>query len=352
MENQKIFESNFFNVDFFSDTTTTSSKSSTYSLVKPSSPEIDTHIFLINVKTHQGSMAYQYLLNTYGPRPIASLLYKISPFLIDIMCSEYGNYFFQRLVTKLSLEQRLDVLRLISGNFIQICAHKSGTYSIQAVVSAIRTQKEEDMLRILLGRNLVFLFTNENGHHVIQKIIIDYPEERRTYINQCIFDNIDKICVNEYGSLCVIKFINFNMNLLLRVELIKAVNTKFHSLLTNKFGCNIILYMMKKFGNGYSGFVFYEIKQNLVYFSNSKTVSVPLVIKVLNYMNKVFRYNFINFVWEILKDEKSLIALMKSEVGVDIIMAILKNSTREQKDFFKKKNYSEHKFNKSVLLLI
>ena len=87
MENQKIFESNFFNVDFFSDTTT-SSKSSTYSLVKPSSPEIDTHIFLINVKTHQGSMAYQYLLNTYGPRPIASLLYKISPFLIDIMCSE------------------------------------------------------------------------------------------------------------------------------------------------------------------------------------------------------------------------------------------------------------------------
>ena len=195
----------------------------------------------------------------------------------------------------------------------------------------------------------MFLFTNENGHYVIQKIIIDYPEERRTYINQCIFDNIDKICVNEYGSLCVIKFINFNMNLLLRVEL---ANTKFHSLLTNKFGCNIILYMMEKFGNGYSGFAFYEIKQNLVYFSNSKTVSVPLVIKVLNYMNKVFRYNFINFVWEILKDEKSLIALMKSEGGVDIIMAILKNSTREQKDFFKKKNYSEHKFNKSVLLLI
>ena len=126
MENQKIFESNFFNVDFFSDTS--SSKSSTDSLTTPSSPEIDTHIFLINVKTHQGSMAYQYLLNTYGPRAIASLLYKMSPFLIDIMCSEYGNYFFQRLVTKLSLEQRLDVLRLISGNFIQICAHKSGTY--------------------------------------------------------------------------------------------------------------------------------------------------------------------------------------------------------------------------------
>ena len=230
MENQKIFESpqsNFFNVDFFSDTTTSSSQSSTDSLAKPSTPEIDTHIFLINVKTHQGSMAYQYLLNTYTPSDIASLFRQISPFLIDIMCSEYGNYFFQRLVAKIGLEQRLQVLKLISGNFIQICTHKSGTYSIQAMVSAIKTQKEEDMLRLLLGRNLVFLFTNENGHHVIQKISIDYPEERRTYINQCVFDYIDKICINEFGSLCVIKFINFNMNLLLRVELIKAINKNF-----------------------------------------------------------------------------------------------------------------------------
>ena len=112
--------------------------------------------------------------------------------------------------------------------------------------------------------------------------------------------------------------------------------------------------MMEKFGNGYSGFVFCEIKYNLISFSNSKKVSVPLVIKVINYMNKGFRYNFINFVWEILKDENTISALMKNEAGVDIIMTIIKNATREQKDFFKKKNLSElkHKFNKSVLLLI
>lgn len=94
MENLNCFESkynkqsNFFNVDFFSTSTESSSKSSSDSLTKPFIGEIDLHIFLINVKTHQGSMAYQYLLNTYGPRAIASLLYKISPFLIDIMCSE------------------------------------------------------------------------------------------------------------------------------------------------------------------------------------------------------------------------------------------------------------------------
>ena len=71
-------------------------------------------------------------------------------------------------------------------------------------------------------------------------------------------------------------------------------------------------------------------------------------------MIKCFRYNFINLVWDLLKDENTLLTLMKCEGGVDIIMTLLKNATREQKDFFKKKNLSElkHKFNKSVLLLI
>ena len=137
-------------------------------------------------------MTYQYLLNTYSPQEINTLLSQISPFLIDIMCSEYGNYFFQRLVHKLNLNQRLHVIGLIAKHFIPICANKSGTYSIQALISAIKTQQEEDILRLLIGRNLVFLFTNENAHHIIQKIIIDYPEEKGTYINQCIFDNIDK----------------------------------------------------------------------------------------------------------------------------------------------------------------
>ena len=73
-------------------------------------------------------------------------------------------------------------------------------------------------------------------------------------------------------------------------------------------------------------------------------------------MNKCFRYNFINLVWDLLKDENTLLTLMKCKRGVDIIMTLLKNATREQKDFFKKKNYTDlkHKLaeNKLILLLI
>ena len=72
-------------------------------------------------------------------------------------------------------------------------------------------------------QNLLLLFCNENGHHIIQKIIIDFPEHKREFLSDFIIDNIDKICMSEYGSLCMVKFIIMNSNLNLRLKMIKAL---------------------------------------------------------------------------------------------------------------------------------
>ena len=97
----------------------------------------------------------------------------------------------------ISLGNRFQPVIKVKNNFIQISANSSGTYSIQALISAISTEKEDKILRELIQHNLLLMFTNENAHHVIQKIIIEFSEERRKYINDCIFEKIDKICVNE-----------------------------------------------------------------------------------------------------------------------------------------------------------
>ena len=163
---------NFFNIDFFSHPKSNSADNiRTNSLSVFSSQmnleEIDMKDFLINVKTHQGSISYQYILNGLTPEEINSLLLKLCPYLVEIMCSHYGNYFIQKLFLKLNVNQRL----------------------------------------------LVFL-------------------------------------------------------------------------VSNRFGCNVILFMIEKYGVGYSGFIFNEIKQNLIYFSTNNINSVSLVIKVINYMSK------------------------------------------------------------------
>ena len=201
----------------------------------------------------------------------------------------------------------------------------------------------------------MFLFTHEYAHHVIQKIIIDFPEEKRNYINECIFENLDKICMNEYGALCVIKFIIVNINLLYRIELIKSINKHFVSLMSNRFGYNVILFMIEKYGVGYSGFIFNEIKQNLIYFSANNINSVSLVIKVINYMSKYDKFNFINLTWEIFKTDEILFTMLKFENGINILSSILK-LTDEQRNYFNVKTYnvlkehmSENRFIYSVI---
>lgn len=336
---------NYYNIDFFSFQNDEnqepkkeySPKSTDYQPKEnySFSLEMDIKLLLNSVKTHQGSITYQCLISSLLPNDIQSLLIKLCPYLIEIMCSNYGNYFFQKLLQKLNLNQRLLIFSIIHNHFIQICANKSGTYSIQALIDVITTPNEEKMLQALIENHLIFLFTNENAHHIIQKIIIDFPEEKREYLNNCLFQNLDKICINEYGTSCVVKFIILNTNLIYRIELIKAINKFFLFLLGNRFGCSIILFMIEKYGIGYSGFVFRELKNSLLFLSSNKKVAVSLVVKVLNTLSKYDKFNFLTMTWDLLKNENLLYTMMNFENGINILLAILKNSTQEQKNYLK-----------------
>lgn len=338
---------NFFNVDFFSlqneekeePKKELSPKSSDihHKEKKSFSLDMDIKQLLLSVKTHQGSISYQFLISSLSLNDIQKLLVKLCPYLIEIMCSNYGNYFFQKLLQRLNLKQRLLIFSIIQNHFIKICANKSGTYSIQALIDMIKTPKEEKMLQALIENRLVFLFTNANAHHIIQKIIIDFPEEKREYLNNCLFQNLDKICINQYGTSCVVKFIILNTNLICRIELIKAISKFFLFLLGNRYGCNIILFMIEKYGVGYSGFFLRELKNNLILLSSDKKLDISLVVKVINSLHKYDKFNFLALTWELLKNENLLYTMMNFENGMNILLAILKNSTQDQKNYLKLK---------------
>lgn len=159
---------NFFNIDFFSHPKPSSAdniRTSTLLSNQMNLEDIDMKDFLINVKTHQGSISYQHILNGLTPEEINTFLLKLCPYLIEIMCSHYGNYFIQKLFLKLSVNQRLLIFSIIKNNFIQLCANKSGTYSIQSLIDMIKTPKEEEILQSLLQNHLVFPSCNTENHY-------------------------------------------------------------------------------------------------------------------------------------------------------------------------------------------
>ena len=295
----------------------------------------DIHILIKQMKTYRGSMYLQYLLTLLDNSDVEQLLLRLSPHLTEVMCSHYGNYFIQKFFQKLNYHQRLFIFSIIQNNFLDICIDKSGTYSIQSLIDTIKTPFEEKIIENLLYKNLLLLFCNENSHHIIQKIIIDYPEYKRDFLNNFLLGNLNKICTNLYGSLCVIKFIIMNSNLYIRFQLIRAIQSMFFNLVLNRYGCSIIFFLLEKYGIEYCYFIIEFIKQNFEFLLNQPN-SIILIEKVLNYMYKYVNNEFNDIVWKIIKNEKILYILIEKDLCNRIFTFIIKTLNSEQKDLIKK----------------
>ena len=296
----------------------------------------DIQILIKQMKTYRGSMYLQYLLTLLNDSDIEKLLIRLSQYLIEVMCSHYGNYFIQKFFLRLNYQQRLYIINIIHNNFLDICIDKSGTYSIQALIDCIKTPFEEKIIENLLNKNLLLLFCNENAHHIIQKIIIDYPEYKREFLNNFLLVNLNKICTNLYGSLCVIKFIIMNSNLYIRFKLINAIQNMFFNLVLNRYGCTIIFFILEKYGIEYCYFVIDFIKNNFEFLMNQNN-SVILIEKVLNYIYKNVNNEYNNIVWLIIKNENLLYDLIEKELCNRILSFIVKTSNDEQKEMIRKK---------------
>ena len=295
----------------------------------------DIHILIKQMKTYRGSMYLQYLLTLLDNSDVEQLLLRLSPHLTEVMCSHYGNYFIQKFFQKLNYHQRLFIFSIIQNNFLDICIDKSGTYSIQSLIDTIKTPFEEKIIENLLYKNLLLLFCNENSHHIIQKIIIDYPEYKRDFLNNFLLGNLNKICTNLYGSLCVIKFIIMNSNLYIRFQLIRAIQSMFFNLVLNRYGCSIIFFLLEKYGIEYCYFIIEFIKQNFEFLLNQPN-SIILIEKVLNYMYKYVNNEFNDIVWKIIKNEKILYILIEKDLCNRIFTFIIKTLNSEQKELIKK----------------
>ena len=156
---------------------------------------------ILNLLTnYKGSIFLQNVLLIINKRELSILFTTICPHICNIMCLEYGNYFIQKLIKKLDVQQRLRIYPLIENNFLNIATDKRGTHAIQALMDTIQTPLEQFFLDKLLSKNMLLLFNNENGYHIIMKIILDKPENQRNNINLFLISNVDKIIVNSYGA--------------------------------------------------------------------------------------------------------------------------------------------------------
>ena len=290
------------------------------------------NILLNHLNSNKGSILAQKLLDEYDNKEIDIFFNIIIHYISGIMCLEYGNYFIQKLIKKLNFQQRLKIYQIIEPHFLEIATNKSGTHSIQSLIDCINTPIELLFLDKLLSKNMLLLFLDENGYHIMMKVILEIPEDKRNNLNLFLILNLDKIIINYNGSFCVNKFINKNKDLKLRALLIQNIQNNINNYITNKNSCKILFLILEKFGINYGLFIIKYIQNNLAILS-IHPISMNFILKTLNYLKNNSSFELGILIWSVYKNNILLQFLLSNENGIKLLKLMINLSDDEQKKY-------------------
>ena len=293
-------------------------------------------IILSFLTSFKGSIFLQNFLLMIDNVDIAILINTIFPYISKIMCLDYGNYFFQKLIKKLNIQQKLMIYQIIENNFLEIATDKSGTHSIQSLIEAIETPLENLYLRKLLDKNMLLLINNENGYHIIMKLLLEISENRRNNLNLFLLTNLDKIITCRYGAYCTSKFIINNSNLNLRLLLINNIKNNLKLFIFNKTSCAVIILAIKKFGINNFEFIIQEIQNNLPFLS-LHPISYSFVVKLLTYLKMNEYYKFSNLIWNVYRNDNLIKTLCFYQNGNKLLKKLIEYSNNTQKNYINAK---------------
>ena len=289
--------------------------------------------FLEDLKCYKGSILSQNLIDSIKDEKYLSIFFNIIiPHICKIMCLDYGNYFFQKLIRKLNIQQKLNIYQLIEPEFLSIATNKCGTHSIQSLIGVIQSQNELLALNKLITQNMLLLFTDDNAYHIMMKIILDFPEEKRNILNLYLVMNVEKIIINVNGAFCINKFIINNKNLKLRKILVDNLQNNIKKIVFNKFSCINLLLILQTFGVLWGNFIIKEIQENFVVLSEN-SVSNVFIIKVLKYLydNNIFVLKLL--IWSFLKNIVLINYLISNKNKKKLLELIIEYSDNDQKKY-------------------
>ena len=289
---------------------------------------------LNDLRSYKGSIVSQAFIDNIDDENDLALFFKnIIPHICNIMCLEYGNYFFQKLIKKLNFVQRFSIYQIIEPEFLVIATNKWGTHSIQSLIDTIHTQVELLALNKLISKNMLLLFTDDNGYHIMMKIILDFPEDKRNVLNLYLVMNVEKIIINCNGAFCVNKFITNNKNLNLRKLLVENLKNNLKKLIFNKYSCINLLLVLQTFGVEWGNFIFNEIQNNFVVLSENP-VSNVFISKVLDFLkNSQNIYVLKILIWSLYKNIVLMNYLLSNKSHRKLLNQLIEYSDNEQKNY-------------------
>jgi hypothetical protein len=179
------------------------------------------------------------------------------------------------------------------------------------------SNEEKVIIKKLTINNLDILCFDQNGSHIIEKIIIVFKEIEREYLNKYILENLIKLSTDINGSLVVKAFLINLKNEFIIKEVIIIFCDEANNLCFNQFGSDIIITFLDIFG--YQSIKIINILiSNIVNLSISK-YSSKVILFLLDYLEKKNFFKFLDCLKLIFIDENNFKEMIKNKFSSYVI---------------------------------
>ena len=165
--------------------------------------------------------------------------------LQKIMNNVYGNYFFQQLIKNKDKSFIELIITYIAEDLIEISKDFQGTFCIQALLDEISSFEEEQKILNSIKDYEMEMAFNKNATHVLQKIVLLFPDKHRLHLNEIILNNFIALSLDSNG-ICLIKiFMKTNTLISNKKRINDKVTNNFIILAENPYGNYGVQYLME-----------------------------------------------------------------------------------------------------------
>ena len=226
--------------------------------------------FEIQKKLEKSSIEYKVLLvNILGKQGLSKIMNNI-----------YGNYFFQQLIKNKDKSFIELIISYISENLTEISKDFQGTFCIQALLDEISTFEDEQKILNSIKDSEMEMAFNKNATHVLQKIVLLFPDKHRLYLNEIILNNFIALCLDSNG-ICLIKiFIKTNTLVNNKKRINDKVTNNFIILAESPFGNYGVQYLMALLSTNLPNLLFIKLIKNL--FSKHNFLKIFSLFSLVN----------------------------------------------------------------------
>ena len=221
-----------------------------------------------------GCRLLQQALDEDGPPAATAILTEGLTFWAEAMVDPFGNYLFQKILERITPEERIILVGSVSTRLVNASLNLHGTRSVQKIVEVCAvdeegeepqaevegddetkkdntTKRKETASKILtdaLKPSAARLCIDSHGNHAIQRILLKLPYQYTQFIFDAVAASVEDVARHRHGC-CVIQRCLDSRHSAARSHLVTRIVEKSLELMQDAYGNYVVQYVLDVCGD-------------------------------------------------------------------------------------------------------